>query len=261
MEGAAVATGIAWLVSAVIPFIYFTNKKHELHFTRPCRKIAVLGKTLYNGASEMVDAVSYAIVALIFNLQLLRWMGEDGVGAYAVSEYIGGLFLAIFYGISMSIVPAVGYQLGKKDVAELRSLRKTGLILVGVIGGLMTAFGYTLAEPVSRIFVGYNGALTLLSAKAMRIVALSFLLSGITTLSSSYCTGLNLGSASLAVAMAKGFVGLLAMVFLLPQLSGADGIWFSALASEILAMAVTDKKDNAAKFTVNITVPSFNTFR
>ncbi len=136
-------------------------------------------------------------------------------------------------------MPVVGYQLGKKDVAELRSLRKTGLILVGVIGGLMTAFGHTLAEPVSRIFVGYNGVLTLLSAKAMRIVALSFLLSGITTLSSSYFTGLNLGSASLAVAMAKGFVGPLAMVFLLPQLAGADGIWFSALASEILAMAVT----------------------
>ena len=239
MEGAAFATGLAWLVSAIIPMVFFMNKKHLLHFTRPCRDIGALGKTLYNGASEMVDAVSYAIVALIFNLQLLRWLGEDGVGAYAVSEYVGGVFLAIFYGISMSIVPVVGYQLGKKNIAELRSLRKNGLILMGVIGAIMGGLGVALAHPISKVFVGYSEPLTALSVVAMRIVALSYLLSGITTFGSSYFTGLNLGSASLVIAAVKGFIGPLAMLFLLPLMMGADGIWYSAPAAEILALAVT----------------------
>jgi len=254
MEGAAIATGLAWLVSAIIPMVYFTNKKHLLHFTRPCRDAGVLGKTLYNGASEMVDAVSYAVVALIFNLQLLRWMGEDGVGAYAVSEYVSGVFLAVFYGISMSIVPIVGYQLGKKNIAELRNLRKNGLVLMGTIGTLMAGFGILLAQPVSRIFVGYSEPLTALSVAALRIVALSYLLSGITTFGSSYFTGLNLGSASLAVAVTKGFIGPLAMLFLLPLLVGADGIWYSAPAAEILTLAVTvalllwwRKRENSGK--------------
>ena len=108
MRGAAIATGLAWLISAIIPTVYFFNKKHELHFVKPQMDIKALGQSLYNGGSEMVDAISYALVAVIYNLQLIRYLGDDGVGAYAVSEYVGGLFIAVFYGVSMSIVPVVG---------------------------------------------------------------------------------------------------------------------------------------------------------
>lgn len=236
MRGVAFATGIAWLVSAVIPFVYFLNPKHSLHFTRPASDLKAIGKTLYNGASEMVDGVSYAIVALIFNLQLLRWLGEDGVGAYAVSEYVGALFIAVFYGISMSIVPVVGYQLGQKNVRELRSLRKNGLILMGILGIVMAGLGFGLADPISRIFVGYNESLTALSIQALQIIAFSYLLNGITTYSSSYFTGLNQGTASLAIAAVKGFIGPLAAVFLLPLAMGPKGLWYAAPAAEILAL-------------------------
>ena len=236
MRGAAIATGIAWLVSAIVPLVFFINKKHPLHFVRPCRDLGALGRTLYNGASEMVDGVSYAIVAMIFNLQLLRWMGKAGVGAYAVSEYVSGLFMAIFYGISMSIVPVVGYQLGRKDVSELRSLRRNGFVLMGGLGIIMTGLGIGLADPVSRLFVGYNEQLTALSVEALRIISFSYLLNGVTTFSSSYFTGLNQGSASLAIAAVKGFIGPLAAVFTLPLIIGPKGMWFSTPAAEILAM-------------------------
>ena len=236
MRGAAIATGIAWLVSAIVPLVFFINKKHPLHFVRPCRDLGALGRTLYNGASEMVDGVSYAIVAMIFNRQLLRWMGNAGVGAYAVSEYVSGLFMAIFYGISMSIVPVVGYQLGRKDVSELRSLRRNGFVLMSGLGIIMTGLGIGLADPVSRLFVGYNEQLTALSVEALRIISFSYLLNGVTTFSSSYFTGLNQGSASLAIAAVKGFIGPLAAVFTLPLIIGPKGMWFSTPAAEILAM-------------------------
>ncbi len=236
MRGAAIATGIAWLISAIVPLVFFINKKHPLHFVRPCRDLSALGRTLYNGASEMVDGVSYAIVAMIFNLQLLRWMGNAGVGAYAVSEYVSGLFIAIFYGISMSIVPVVGYQLGRKDVSELRSLRRNGFVLMSGLGIIMTGLGIGLADPVSRLFVGYNEQLTALSVEALRIISFSYLLNGVTTFSSSYFTGLNQGSASLAIAAVKGFIGPLAAVFTLPLIIGPKGMWFSTPAAEILAM-------------------------
>ena len=184
----------------------------------------------------MVDAISYAVVALIYNLRLLHFLGDDGVGAYAVSEYVGGLFIAVFYGISMSIVPVVGYHLGTKNVKELQSLRRNGLLLMGGFGLLMTGLSFTLADPISRLFVGYNQELTNLSTQALRIISFSFLLSGITTYSSSYFTGLNQGGASLAIATVKGFAGPLAMVFLLPLFMGANGLWYSALAAEILAL-------------------------
>ena len=239
MRGAAIATGLAWAISAVIPMVYFFNPKHPLHFVRPDMDIRALGKSLYNGASEMVDAISYAVVALIFNLRLLHFLGDDGVGAYAVSEYMGGLFIAVFYGISMSIVPVVGYHLGSRNVKELKHLRRTGLLMTGGLGVLMAALSYLLAVPVSRIFVGYNAELTELSAHALRISSIYFLLCGMTTFSSSYFTGLNQGGTSLAIALMKSFIGPLAMVFLLPALMGADGIWYSTPAAEVLAILVT----------------------
>ncbi len=236
MRGAAVATGIAWLISAVIPFVYFTNRKHTLHFTRPAADLGALGKTLYNGASEMVDGVSYAVVALIFNLQMLHYLGENGVGAYAVSEYVGGVFSAVFYGVSMSIVPVVGYHLGQKNKKELHSLRQNGLILMGICGAVMTLLCLGLAHPISQIFVGYNAVLTDLSTLALRLISLSFLLGGLTTYSSSYFTGLNQGSASLAIATVKAFAGPLAAVFLLPLMIGPAGLWLATPVAEILAL-------------------------
>ena len=238
MRGAAIATGLAWLVSAVIPLVYFFNPKHSMHFVRFSGELSALGQCLYNGASEMVDAISYAAVALIFNLRLLHFLGDDGVGAYAVSEYVTGLFIAIFYGISMSIVPVVGYHLGNRNVKELKSLRRNGLMLTGGFGVLMAAMSYLLAEPISRIFVGYNPELTALSTHALKIISLYCLLTGVTTYSSSYFTGLNQGGSSLAIALMKGFIGPLVMVFLLPAIIGAEGIWYASPAAEILALLV-----------------------
>ena len=236
MEGAALATGLAWFSSGIIPLVFFLNKKNPIHFVRPKMDIRALGRTLYNGASEMVDAVSYAIVALIFNLQLIRWIGENGVGAYAVSEYVGGIFIAIFYGIAMSIVPAVGYQLGKKNIEELRSLRRNGLVLMGILGAIMSGVSFLLADTVSRFFVGYNEELTMLSVQALQIISISFLLNGITTYFSSYFTGLNQGSASLAIAVVKGVVGPLIAVFLLPLLIGPKGLWYATPVAEVMAL-------------------------
>ena len=176
---------------------------------------------------------------MIFNLRLLAIFGDDGVGAYAVSEYVGGLFIAIFYGISMSIAPVVGYHLGKRNVKELQSLRRDGLILMGAIGVLMAVISFVLARPISMIFVGYNPELTDLSARALRIISLFFLLSGITTYSSSYFTGLNMGGLSLAIALTKSFIGPLAMVFLLPAIMGKDGVWYSSPVAEVLALIVS----------------------
>lgn len=236
MRGAAIATGLAWTLSAVIQLVYFVNPKHSLHFVPPCRDIRSLGQCLYNGASEMVDSISYVVVAVIFNLRLLHFLGDDGVGAYAVSEYVGGLFIAVFYGISMSIVPVVGYHLGNKNVKELQSLRRNGLLLTGGFGVLMAVLSFSFAEPISRIFVGYNQDLTALSMMALKIISFSFLFSGIVIYSSSYFTGLNQGGASLAIALMQSFIGPLAMVFLLPNVFGTDGIWYAAPAAELFAI-------------------------
>ena len=236
LRGAAMATAISWIISAVIPFIFFMDQKRPLHFTRPSFDFHALGRVMYNGASEMMDGVSYAVVALIFNLRMMFYLGEQGIGAYAVSEYVSGLFSAVFYGISMSMVPVVGYHLGQQNKEELHSLRKNGMFLMTIFGIVMTGLSMLFAEIISRTFVGYNEELTALATQGMRLVSLSYLLAGNTVFSSSYFTGLNQGSASLIIAAMKGFIGPLVGVSLLPLVIGSTGLWLATPFAEMLAM-------------------------
>ena len=152
---------------------------------------------------------------------------------------MGGLFSSVFYGISMSIVPVVGYHLGKKNIAELRNLRRKGFALMGILGVIMSVVSFLFADGVSRIFVGYNEELTMMSVQALRIISVSFLLNGITTYSSSYFTGLNQGSASLSIAVVKGFIGPLLAVFTLPLIIGPKGLWYATPLAESMALIVS----------------------
>lgn len=239
MRGAALATGLAWCVSAVIPLVFFMKRSNSLHFVRPSANLKALIGSMYNGVSEMVDSAAYAFVAVIFNLQLIRYLGNAGVEAYAVSEYASGFFNAVFYGISMTIIPVAGYHLGKSNKEELHHLWHKGMLLMASIGVCITGLCLLAADAVVRFFVGYDEILTGISVHAFRLVCLYFLLNGITVYAGSYFTGVNQGTASLVIALARGLIGPLLFIRLLPLLIGVDGLWMTSLSSEILAGIVS----------------------
>lgn len=237
--GAALATGLSWVVSAVIGLVFFFGKGNHIHFTKPGHDLKILPGICYNGASEMVDAVSYVAVAMLFNAQLINYIGVDGVDAYAVTEYIGGVFTAVFFGISMSITPVVGYHLGGDNKAELRGVRNNGLILMGGLGLVMTVISIILSPQISDIFVGYDKGLSGLSVEALRVVSFSFLLSGLTTFSSAFFTGMEDGTGSLLVAAVKTLILPLAGVLLFPLWLGHFGIWIVTPVAEVFAIIVS----------------------
>ena len=246
LTGAALATGLAWFVSAAIPLAYFssphrgfpTDREHPLHFAPLRWNGKYLLQTGYNGSSEMADSISYALIAMLFNGQLIRFAGEAGVDAYAVSEYVDGIFTAIFFGIAMSITPVVGYHLGEKNREELRSIWRNGFLVTGALGLGMAAISYAFAPQIARIFVGYDQELTAMSVEAMRIIAFSYILSGATTFSSAFFTGMEDGTASLLVAAAKSFVLPLIGLLTLPPFFGQMGIWAVMPVAEIAALGL-----------------------
>ncbi len=236
LRGAALATGLSWIVSALVPLVWFFNPKRPLHFGAFRWNGRELWHTCYNGASEMLDCMSYALIATLFNGQLLRYAGEGGVDAYAVSEYVGGVFLAIFVGISMSITSVVGYHLGQGNQAELNTVRNVGIRSMGVLGLIMTAVSYGLAGPIARIFVGYDLELTAMAVEALRFIAFSYLLGGMTTLAAAFFTGMGDGTGSLVVAALKSFAVPLVGLLVLPRWLGRTGIWIVTPLAEVVSM-------------------------
>ena len=231
--GAALATGIAWFISAFIPFLYFFRKTSLLHFAADMRfDFPAMLKAAYNGSSEMIDSVAYAIVAILFNSQLLRYSGENGVASYAVTEYIGSIALAVFMGISMSITPQVGYALGEGNKDELRRIRNTGALLMGTIGLIIAAFGFLSADLVAGVFVGYDAALKATAVEALMFIAVSYFPLGLTSFASAFFTGMNDGTYSLMIAASKSFVIPAVLLFVLPPFLGVRGIWLATPLAE-----------------------------
>ena len=238
--GAALATALSQIVGALIPLIYFLRPNDTpLRLTRTRLDLRALGKACYNGSSEMVSNLSTSLVSVLYNVQLMAVAQEDGVSAYGVLMYVNLIFMGFFFGYSIAVTPVVGYHYGAKNHGEPRSLLKKSLCITLIASLLMTASAILLAMPIARIFVGYDAALCDITANALRIYALSFLVCGFNIFGSAFFTGLNDGTASALISFLRTLVIQVAAVLLLPRILGIDGIWLAITAAEALTLLVT----------------------
>ncbi len=236
LVGAAAATGIAWCFSLLVSLVYFFNRKHNLHFVRFKSHLGDILHAFFNGSSEMVDAVSYAIVGIIFNRRLIALLSSRGVASFAVTEYVSGVFVAVLMGFGIAMIPVFGYVFGEKNYDELKRLRNTGLKIVIILGIIMSVIGIIFSSVISGVFVGYNKELNDMAAYALRICALAYMLCGINMFSSSVFTGVSDGLSSAIIAFMRSFIMPIVFVFALPAIFGNNAVWFTSLCSEIVTI-------------------------
>lgn len=240
LTGAAIATAFSQVVGGVIPIIYFACKnKSSLRLSKTKFNGRALIKTCTNGASELVSTVSMSIVNILFNYQLMRFAGEDGIAAFGVIMYVNFIFMAVFLGYSMGSAPIIGYHYGAKNTDELKSVTKKSLVLISLSGLLITALAEALAYPLSYIFVGYDKALLQMTTKAFMIYSAYFLLVGYNLFSSAFFTALNNGFVSSLISFLRALVFQVACVIVLPIWLGINGVWISVIVAEVLALVVS----------------------
>ena len=238
--GAAVATAISQTVGGIVPVIYFARKNTSL---------LKLGKTGFypkmlldaciNGSSELMSNISMSVVTMLYNIQLMRFAGNDGVAAYGVIMYVAFVFVSIFIGFSIGSAPIIGFHFGADNSDELKNLRKKGFSCMIAVGLVMTLLGVVLAVPLCRLFVGYDEALYEMTLRGFIIYAFSYLLAGINIFGSAFFTALNNGVISAIISFLRTFAFQCATVMLMPMIWQLDGVWYSIIVSELLSAAVT----------------------
>lgn len=196
-------------------------------------------KTCVNGSSELMSNISMSVVSMLYNVQLLKYAGGDGVAAYGILMYVSLVFQAVFIGYSVGTAPIVSYQYGAGNHRELKGLLKKSFVLVGVFAVIMFAAALALARPLSFLFVGYDEELLELTVHAFSIFSFSFLFSGVAIFGSSFFTALNDGVTSAAISFLRMLLFQIAAVLIFPLLWGVDGIWISVVAAEVMAVIVT----------------------
>lgn len=237
LAGAAIATAASQFVGGFVPLIYFI---------RPNSSILRLGKTRFdgkailkasiNGSSEFMSNVSMSLVGMLYNIQLLQFAGDDGVAAYGVMMYVSMIFSAVFVGYSVGTAPVIGYHNGAGNHAELRGILKKSMVILAISGLAMLAAAEWLAAPLSRIFVGYSRSLMDMTVHGFTIFAVSFPFMGYAIFASGFFTALNDGVTSAIISFLRTLVFQLGAVLLLPMLWKLDGIWWSVVVAEVMAV-------------------------
>lgn len=240
VEGAAWASVSSQIVGFIIPLIFYSRKNSSrLRLTTPEWDLRAIFTTCSNGSSEMVTNLSIGVVNMLYNIQLMGFVGEDGVAAYGVIMYSTTIFTYIMIGYAVGLTPVVGYHYGANNLEELHSLLIKSASIMFMMGALLTGLAEILSEHVAEIFVGFDQQLTALTTKAFRIYSFSYLILPLNILASAFFTGLNNGLISAFISFSRTFVLQIASILLLPIIIGLDGIWFATVAAESLSLVVS----------------------
>ncbi|WP_300565065.1 MATE family efflux transporter [uncultured Acetatifactor sp.] len=240
LVGAAAATAISQSVGGIIPLIYFGRPNTSLlRLTRTKFDGRALLKACANGSSELMSNISMSVVGMLYNIQLMKYAGEDGVASYGVLMYVNMIFLAAFIGYSVGVAPVIGYHYGAGNHGELKGLLKKSLVLIGIFSVGMVALAEGLARPLALIFVGYDPELLDMTLRGFLVYSFSFLFAGLAIYGSSFFTALGNGLVSALISFLRTLVFQVAAVLIFPLIWGLDGIWFSIVAAELVAALVT----------------------
>lgn len=240
VAGAAFATGASQCVGGFGPLIYFAKENDSrLRLVKTKLELNPILQAAGNGSSELMSNISSSLVGAVYNYQLMKYIGENGVSAYGVLMYVQFIFVAIYVGYAIGCAPIVSYHYGAKNHAEVKNMLHKSITLMSVLGIILALAAFSLSSILAKIFVGYDTELLALTTHAFKLFSLSFLFAGLNIYTSSFFTALNNGVISAAVSFIRTLIFQMAFVLFLPLILGTDGIWVSSIAAEVAAFIVS----------------------
>ena len=239
LAGAASATAISQFIGGIFPIIYFSRRNTSLlRLTKTKFDSFVLSRTCTNGMSELLSNVSMSLVSMLYNAQLMKFVGENGVAAYGVLMYVNLIFLSVFIGYSIGTAPVISYNFGAKNTQELKNIRKKSIVIITLSSIFMCVLSLLLSNPLSKLFVGYDEALFTLTQRGFFLFSFSFLFAGMCIFSSAFFTALNNGLVSALISVLRTVVFQVAFVLILPLVLNVDGIWCSLSFAELCSCVI-----------------------
>lgn len=240
LAGAAGATLVGQAVGSIVPVLYFARKKNNslLHLTKPKCEFKAFVRACTNGASELLSNISFSVVSILYNAELLKIAGDRGVIAYGIIMYMSTIFFNSFFGFSLGAAPIVGFHYGAGDKEELKNLKRMGFVVCAVLGISLTVLAEAFASPFAKIFAT-SDEIFQMTERGIRLFSPCYLLMGFSVFGSAFFTALNNGLVSGAISLLRSLLYQCGAVLLMAYLAGLDGVWLAATAAEVLAFATT----------------------
>lgn len=240
VSGAAWATVSSEIVGGVTPLIYFISpNKSKLHLVKTRFEFKSILKVLSNGASEFMTIISLSFVNMLYNIQLIRIVGENGVAAFGVIMYINCIFTGILFGYAFGSSSIVSYHYGSGNEKELQNLFSKSVRIITAASIISFSLAQILAVTLVRIFFGYSMELMEMTVSGFRLFSFSYLILGFNGYASSLFTALNNGRVSAIIAFGRTLVFQCLSILILPQIFGLNGVFSAVISAELLSVLVS----------------------
>lgn len=240
IPGAAYATGIAQVASCVFFLAHFLRKDSNLNFSKFKFRASTLKRIMAIGFPDCITELSAGIVIFLFNKNILKYIGEDGVVTYSIISYVNTLVLMTMVGITQGMQPLSSFFYGKKDDKTVTKLLKMSLTTITAVSIASFAIVVFCAPSIVKIFIGSKkDGLYKYSVKALRIFALSFLIVGYNVNISGFLASIEKPIHATIISLGRGLVIITISLFILTALFGEKGIWIATIVSESICFSIS----------------------
>lgn len=238
--GAGLATGIAFTMGACfnVPRLFSRHEVVAVQRGRYDRRL--VWNAFYNGSSEGMSELSVAITVFLFNITMMRYLGESGVAAFTAINYILFIGTTVFLGISDGIIPIIGYNYGARKQERIKSILKLAARTNSLIGIGLFLLLLLFGEQVIGLFFKDHGSEAFeIASRGVSIYCFAFLLCGLNILASSYFTAIGNAKISIIISALRGLVFVGIGILVLPAVFGIDAIWYDVPIAEICTLSVS----------------------
>lgn len=239
VKGAALATCIGYVLPSIVGVIYFFNKNNLLHFVRPKFNFKIISRSCSNGMSEMVTQISSGLTTFLFNIVMIKFLGEEGVAAITIMLYMQFLLNAAYLGFTSGVSPRISYNYGRQDENQVGNLFKYSIIIISAFGVITFIMSRAMSEILISLFATKGSTLFEISHNGFMIFSISFLVAGINIFGSGMFTAFSNGKISAILSLLRTFIFFLMGIFVLPRVMGVDGVWLVVPFAEVATMIVS----------------------
>ncbi|MCF2625210.1 MATE family efflux transporter [Fusobacterium perfoetens] len=234
--GAALATGMAQLGTALSlgGYLVFKAKKLKFRFTK--FDFRAIGALCFNGSSEFLTEIATGIVIMAFNINIMRMIGEKGVSAFGIIGYISTLVTMTMIGFSQGLQPVISYNYGAEKYKRIKKVLKIGIGTVTILGVMFYLTINFFAHDIISMFVKNDENLFVITKEAVRIYSFTYILMGINIIISAYFTAIEDALISAVLSILRGIIFINTLLYIFPLIFDSRGIWMSAPANEVITL-------------------------
>lgn len=240
VEGAALATGIARILSVSFFISHFLRKRGKLRFCKFKFAFNFIKRIIFIGIPDSMTEASLAVVILLFNQSILRLIGESALVSYSVICYITTLVLTTMLGISQGLQPICSYYYGKEDDKSVLKLLDMSISYIKKSSIIAFLLVIIFANQIVAMFIDKSDmSLFLYTVKTLRISSVAYLIMGYNVIISGFCVATGKAIHASIVSLGRGLVVITLSLIIMTFIFGGSGIWMATFVSEAIVLAIS----------------------